>query len=164
MKKIIITMFLFTAFLAVMLTGCATTQNITQFPDGTSVTNVVTKLDPARTAAALRVIVVTGTRIAVTQDPESREYLSKAQLAICTAAAAGQVSPEQLKSAVDATGIKELKTPEAQVAISSVYGIYQAYYGDVVAQKLNQNEWLVPVLAAICEGLSDGLTTDAPVP
>lgn len=140
------------------ITGCMTERNVITSPDGTSVTNTVTKLDPVRTGKAIKAIITPATTFAVNEVPEARPYLEKAQVAICTAAAAGKYSPEELKAAVDATGINEIKTPEVQAAIQSVYGIYDAYYGDVLFQKLNQNEWLIPVLTSICQSLKDGLS------
>lgn len=151
--------FLLSAFL---FTGCVSTRTISTDANGVSQTNTVTHLDPQRTANAIQAIIPPAVQLAVAEQPAAREYIVKAQIAVCTAAAAGNLTPDQLKAAVDATGVKELQTPEAQAAISAVFGIYQAYYGDVVAQKLNQNQWLQPVLSAICKGLSDGLAA-APV-
>jgi hypothetical protein len=145
------------------LTGCITQQHVTTLPDGTSVTNVVKKLDPQRTAKAIKAIIPPAVTFAVKQEPSSRVYIAKAQAAICFSAAAGKFSPEELKAAIEATGIKEIQTPEVEAALQAVYGIYDAYYGDVIAQKLNQNEWLIPVLTAMCDGLTDGLT-NAPAP
>jgi hypothetical protein len=143
-------------------TGCMTEQHVTTAPDGTSVTNTVTKLDPARTSKAIHAIITPATSLAVSEEPKVRPYVEKAQVAICTAAAAGKYSPDELKAAINATGINEIKTPEVQAALQSVYGIYDAYFGDVVAQKLNQNDWLIPVLSSICESLKDGLAPPAP--
>lgn len=146
-----------------LTTGCTTTQQITHWPDGTSTTNAVKQLDPQKTASAIRFIIPSAVTIAVAHEPSAREYIAKAQVAICFAASAGQTSPDQLKAAVNATGVREIQTPEAQTAITAVYGIYEAYYGDVIAQKLDQNQWLIPVLRAICDGLTEGLA-NAPVP
>jgi hypothetical protein len=153
-----------TIALAFAIAGCTTTTKITNNPDGTSVTNTVTHLDPQRTSTVIKAIIPPAVVLAVNQEPATRQYLEKAQIAVCAAASAGKFSPDELRAAIDATGVKEIQTPEVQAAIQSIYGIYEAYYGDVVAAKLNGNEWLVPVLTAICDGLRDGLAASPAAP
>ncbi len=162
MKKLITILGI--ALAAMVIVGCSTTEKVITLPDGSTATNTTTRLDPVRTSNAIKAILPTAVTFAISQEPSSRVYIEKAQLAVCATASAGKFSPDELKAAIEATGVKEIQTPEVQTAIQAIYGIYQAYYGDVVAAKLNQNEWLVPVLSAICDGLRDGLNASKPQP
>ena len=128
-----------------LLTGCVTT------PTGQR------QLDPQRTAAVIKTIVPPATRYAIAKEPQCRQWLVDVKVAICTLSESGKVTPDDLKTAVASTGINEIQTPESQAAIQAVYGIYEAYFADVTAQKLDQVQWLSPVLNAICDGLNDGL-------
>jgi hypothetical protein len=160
-NKTMIIATLFACALTLTQTGCKTTQTVTLWPDGTATTNTVTRIDPQRTTNAINAIITAGVKVAIATEPKASYYIAKVQVAVCTVANSGNLTPENLRAAVDATGIKELKAEEVQVAIASIYGIYQFYYGEVVSHQLNQSQWLVPVLQSICDSLSNGLALSA---
>lgn len=138
------------AFALMMATGCRTVTNA----DGST----TQQLDPQRTANVIRAIVPPAVKIAEAQKPEVKKYLIDVQVVTCALTSSTNVSPASLKAAVESTGIKEIETPEIEATIQSIYAIYSAYYGDVVAQKLPAQEWCVPVLKAICDGVTEGLS------
>jgi hypothetical protein len=149
----------------ITLTGCVTKQTVTQTSPGVFATNTVTTIDPVRTSAAIHSIVPGGVELAVSKAPNVRPYIVDAQVAICSLTDSTNLSPDALKAVVAQTGIQQIQTPEIETVIASVYGLYSAYYGDVINQQLDKNAQtaaLVPVLQAICESLGEGLAQSAP--
>lgn len=153
---------LLSIFVSLMIcsSGCTTNKTVTSNADGNPATTKGTTLDPERTAEVIRAIIPAAVRLAIAREPDSRVWIHDAQLAVCAISDSKKVSPKDLKRAVKQSGVQQLQTPEAQAAIEAVYGIYTAYYGDVINQNLSaraQTAALVPVLKAICESLSEGL-------
>jgi hypothetical protein len=152
---------LIVAALLLPLTACKTTEKTIVWPDGSTTTEQVRQFDPDRTAQAVRAIVPSAVKLAIAKEPKARGYIEKAQLAVCSIVAAQKdLSPESLRLAVKATGLNDLETPEVQAAVATVYGIYQAYFSDVLQQQFSDNETmqnLSVVLLAVCDALSEGL-------
>ena len=152
------------AIILTFCSGCKTTTTVSQGPDGSSVTNSVTTIDPARTSAVIKAIIPPAVRLAVTKEPKSYKWITDAQIAICALSASTNVTPALLKAVVtQATG--QAPTPEVQATAESIYGIYAAYWQDVVLAKTDQNAQLAalrPVLEALCESLTIGLAGVTP--
>ena len=138
-------------FAGMFITGCASQTGSTAI-----------QINPQSTASVIHAIVPPAVRLAVAKQPESAKWILDAQVVICSLSSSTNVSPASLKAAVASTGIKEIQTPEIEATIESIYGLYSAYYADVVAQKLNANQWCGPVLQAICESLTQGLNPPTP--
>src|SRR5690349_7388698 len=148
MKKIILIIGV-VSLTAITFTGCVTKQVVNQRPvvttnpDGSTVTNIVsttnsvTTIDPVRTSNAIRAIVPPAVKLTITESTNARPIITDIKIVICGLASTTHVSPEDLKIAVDSTGIKSIQTPEIEAAIQTVYAIYSAYYGDVVNERLS---------------------------
>ena len=137
-------------------TGCRT---VTSTEVANGATNIVTRteLDPQKTASAIRAGIPAGVILALQKDPESEVYLRAAAIVLRAAAARGEYDPDQVQQTLQAMPVSELRTPEATAAISAAMGLYRAYLGDVVGAKLEAEEWAVPILKAIADGLWDAL-------
>lgn len=158
---------LFIAIASFGLVGCTTVENHTTNPDGSITTNFVKTIDAQRTATAIRNVVPPAVSLACLESTNARPYISDARVAICALADSGKVTPQDLKGAVDSSGVKSIQTPEIEVAITTVYGIYSAYYGDVINQQLSKNAQtaaLVPVLQALCDAIGQGLNQPQEIP
>lgn len=115
------------------------------------------QLDPQRTAGVIRAIVPPAVRLAVAKYPDTTKWFLDAKVVICALSTSTNVSPSDLKTAIKSIGVREIQTPEINATIEAVYGIYSAYYADVVRQKLPAQQWCSPVLSALCESLGQGL-------
>lgn len=134
------------AAMLVLLPGCKTTPDSKPIP-----------LDPQRTSQAIRVIITAAVPFAVQKDSNCVPYLRMVQQTLTLACDNNVYDPDLLAEQLKLSSAKELKTPEAQAATQAIVAIYRIYYGDVVSAKLNQTDWMKPVLKGIIGGLQDSL-------
>jgi hypothetical protein len=137
-------------------TGCKTTATTT-VSGGVTNTVQTTSLDPERTAGVIQALVPAGVALAAEKDTNSIAYFRASSILLHALVDNGATDPAQVKATLDTISVKELRTPEAAAVTQAALGIYQAYFADVVARKLDNNQWLVPVLTAIAEGIDAGL-------
>lgn len=137
--------------------GCKTSEVITKNPDGTSVTNTVNRFDAQKAVNAITISVPAATRLSVARYPQAKPYLLDAVTVIRGLTSSSKLDPASLHAAIATTRIRELQSDDVQAAIDTVAALYKAYYGDVVEQKLNQVDNLVPILNAIADGIETGL-------
>jgi hypothetical protein len=106
-----------------------------------------------KVAAILKGTAASGVVLAYTKDPNSTPYFKAAALALGKFATGSDLSPTALQLALQETGIRELKTPEAAIAMNLVISIYEAFWGDLVRDQVSAN----PPLKITLQGLVDGL-------
>jgi hypothetical protein len=144
---------------ALVMTGCKSTQTITRNPDGTSVTNTVNTFDVQKAVNAITIAVPGTVRLSVARYPQVEPYLRDTVTAIRLLTSGNKYDPASLHAAIATTHIRELQSDDVQAAIDTIAGLYKAYYGDVVEQKLNQVDSLVPILNAIADSIEIGLAS-----
>lgn len=132
---------------SLLLTGCATTQNGAA-PSQTQV---------QATAAAVEAASQIGVFFAVRSEPDSKGYFEVAATIIGIAIADGAYDPAALKKSLEDMTVNELKEPEALLAITTALNVYEAYFGQAVSQKLDQNVYVKPVLNALKRGIEFGI-------
>ena len=141
------------------LTGCSTVQNA----NGT----VTRQFDANKTVSVLHAIIPPAVRFATTTAPQYRVLIVDAQVAACTLVGSSNVTPANIKVVFDQTGINSIKTPEIEGVTATVYGIYSAFYDDLVTAHLPQNEIMTDmtiVLQGLCDALTQGLALSSPIP
>ena len=148
MKKIT-TLILTACFAVTMLTGCKTTSG------GTTV-------DPVATGAMVQALATAGASFAVTKDKNAEGYLKAAAIICRTAANSGQYDPVEIQKVIDKMTVNELQTPEIKACLVAVFGVYKSYWGAAVSQKLDQAQWVKPVLLGIADGIDVGVTIPFP--
>lgn len=172
MRKFIVstTLALATAFIIGCTPGCttATTATVSSSTNSTgtvtSTTNVVTSnvLNLNATTNFIALIVPPAVRLAVAKEPKAVPYLKDFVTAIALMSNTN-LSPAALSNVLASTGIAALNTPEVTAAVDVVVGLYTQYYGNVVAQKLDQVAYLVPILQSIATAITAGLPTTASI-
>jgi hypothetical protein len=153
------TQIMLAAALGLMLAGCSTV---------TSPTGVVTQtFDAQKTASVMRAVIPPAVQFADANAPQYAQYIVAAQVVTCGLVGSTNVTPTAIQTALNATGINEIKTPEIEGVTATVYGIYTAFYADLVTAHLPQSEIVTNtsiVLQAVCDSLTQGLGTNvAPV-
>ncbi len=144
----------------VLFTGCATGPQVVTNPDGSTVTNTVRHFDPVKTAKVMHQIIPPAVRYADATVPQYRPLIVDAQVAACALVGSTNVTPENIKAVFAQTGINDVQSPEIQGVTVTVYGLYSAFYDDLVTAHLPQNEIVFDmriVLQGICDSLSAGL-------
>ena len=97
-----------------------------------------------------------GTEQGVRADTNSVVYFHMVQQAITLAIASGNLNPASIRESISEVGY--IPSPEVNSGIVGTLAIYQAFAGNVAAQKLNDaSPYLVPMLAAIVAGIEAGL-------
>ena len=150
----------------VLTTGCKTTSTVTVHPDGSSTTNTVTHFDATSTVKVMHQIIPPAVKYADQATPQYQQYIVDAQVAACSLVGSTNVTPDALKSVMESTGINGIKTPEIEGVVTSVYGIYSAFYDDLVTAHLPQNQIvdsMTVLLQGLCDSLTEGLNSSPPV-
>jgi len=147
------------AALAVWLTGCTTTSQVTTTATG-SVTNNVTTLDTNKVVNAINIAVPAAVRIAVAKEPKVAPYLQDVVLAIALATGSGNITPQAIEAAVKSAGVNELKTPEALSAVDAAVAIYQGAYSQQVNAWVNRSADLSVILQALSGAIQRGLSPE----
>ncbi len=136
-----------------VLSGCKTTAT---GPAGTPIsitdTNAVNKL-----SAALRMTIGVGTTIAIEKRTNSVQYFRLSSAVLSSLILSGDHSPAALNAALDAAPVKALSTPDAKLVIAAAESFYLVYYGDWVQNKIGGNYAAETLLAAVRDGINDGL-------
>ncbi len=146
---------------AVLFTGCTTVTTVTPGPGGASVTNQVQHFDPVKVVKVMHQVVPPAVRYANATTPQYRTYIVDAQVAACLLVGSTNVTPANIAAVFAQTGINSIQTPEIEGVTASVYGIYSAFYDDLIAAHLPQTEVVADmtiVLQGICDSLTEGLT------
>lgn len=150
-------------FAAVITTGCMGVQKVSINPiTGISETNTVEQLDPNKVATGLKTIIPGAVKLVPSQ---YRIYVVDAQGAACSLIGSTNVTPDDINAIFNQTGIASIKTPEVEGVTVTIYGIYSAFYDDLVLAHLPQNQIVADmtiVLQGICDSLTTGLNESAP--
>jgi hypothetical protein len=125
------------------VTGCAT----------------LTPTQLARTQAILNATVPIAVEYAVIKETRTIPYFRAAADAIDLAASTGNIDPTKLVASLQALGVKELKTPEAELAIMAGVGIYQVFFAETVSGDVNAVAILHTLAMDIRQGLPPVTTT-----
>lgn len=127
--------------------GCVTNQS------GKTVVDPVTaaKLAPVLQATASSAVV-----FAYSKDTNCVAYLDAVRAAVQEFALQDSLTPGLLQAKINALPIKALKTPSAQLVISPLLSIYQAFFSQYVQAGLSDNTGLRTLLSALVQGIADG--------
>jgi hypothetical protein len=158
MKKLLALSILVTVAIALALgslTGCGSLSN---GPSGqTSVdTNLIDK-----TAVVLRTTTTDLAIIAIEKDKNAASYFRLAASVIDKLLDGGDLSPVTLRKAISGIPVKELQSATARVAITTVLGSYEIYWGDYVRGKIGANYAAATLLKAVKDGISGALPADS---
>lgn len=150
--------FVSAALLALALVGTSSfTTGCTTVGTGTG-TNVTQKVDIDKVALGLQLVTKTGTQVALSQKPGTRVYFVASVEALNTfVLTSTNTSPAALEVALNKLPVAELKSVEAQLAISVAIDAYAMLYGDTAKASISQNEAAVKLLTATRDGISQGL-------
>lgn len=148
------------ALMLLGMAGCATTSTVTVGADGTTTTNTVTILDIPKTTNAINAVVPVAVRLAVEKYPQAKPYFQDVAVAISIFATStnSTFSPAELNAAITNTVNSSSVNADVLSAVDGAVALYQAYYGDALAAKLNFPVWLVPVLQSLSGAINAGLT------
>lgn len=126
--------------------GCVTT------PQGTKT------LDIPRTTNAINAVVPVAVRLAVQKQPAARQYLVDAAAAITLfTSTSATFDPDALNAAIKNAVGNDALSPDALAAIDAAVALYKAYYGDALLVKLNNPDWLLPILQSLSSAITKGL-------
>lgn len=139
------------AFAAALLFtgGCVTATRVG--PDGQ--TNTVQRLDPVKTATAIRIATEAAIPIVLHKEPQTRAYFVQAQTVLTLVLNDAQLDPQPLRELIAQIDGSD----EAWMAVNVALGLYQLYAGDVVSQQLDRNVYLRPVLGAFRDAIATAL-------
>lgn len=145
-----------------LVIGCKTTSNVTTDGTGGVVTNSTVSVDYQNIAnSILKPGAQLGTYFAIRKDPNAKPYFQAVSVALSLFLVGNDYDPATLTSILNNISVKELRTPEAQVAIEAALGIYRTAFGDIVAQKLALNANVSVLLKAFKDGIDAGLASFA---
>lgn len=137
-------------FLFAGCSGCASTGS-----GGTGI-----KFDPAQAAVAIRMVATSGTEFGLLQDPAMRPYLQTAVTALNGLTSTNGFSPDQVRATLENLQVEGEVKPEYVLAIDAAIGLYDTFASQIVANGLNQQQYLGPILAAFRDGIQTGLGAD----
>lgn len=121
-------------------------------------TNGTNTVDIDKIALGVQLAVKTGTQYALTKNPTTRVYFVASVEAINTfLLTSTNTSPAALEVALNNLPVDGIKSPEAQLAISTVLDIYTITYADTAKAAIAQSEAAVKLLTAARDGVSRGL-------
>jgi len=132
----------------VPLAGCSTTAN------GES-TYTVAKA--TQVATAVKGAARSGVVLAWSKDYNSLAYFKAAALVMAKFVTGSDLSPTALQAALQATSVNELKTLEAQLAMNTVFGLYELYWADTVRAKVASNAPLRITIQGFIDGVLLGV-------
>lgn len=144
---------------ATLLTGCVTTQ-----PNQPAISPETIQ----KSAIILKTTVASAVTLAIEKSdgPNARKYAEMGEAVLNTllvSTNAADFHPKNVQDKLTALPIKELKSPEAKVAIFGALGLYEAFYGDYVRLRISGNTNAVIFLTAMRDGVSLALAS-TPVP
>jgi hypothetical protein len=129
--------------------GCRTTTN----PAGV-VTVGGQRIDPIKTGKLVQLAAKYGALEAIRQHPDSRIYFAEAAGGIAIAINSGNYNPTNVTMSLTfVTGNDEVGN-----AIADALTLYQSFFGDLVAAKLDgASPYTVPVLAGLAAGIQQAV-------
>jgi hypothetical protein len=139
------------AGLTTSTTGCKTITNLI----GTNTTQIQSDVMSAATQA---------TTYALNQDAKSRIYFVAATDVLGSFVNSTNSNPASIAAALAALPISQLQSPEAQLAITAILGVYDITYASYVQNAVDQNGMANAVLNGLVQGINAGLAAvPAPV-
>jgi len=106
----------------------------------------------------INTVVPSAVKIGVAKQPKAEPYLRSLVTIIDGFALGKDLTPEALEAAIKSAKVKELETPEALAVANSVVALYKAYYDSAVTQKIAEVKHLTPILEALSNAITKGLT------
>ena len=149
--------------------GCTTTTQVVTGTNGVLVTNVVKTLDTNAVRTTCALVVAVGTPLmpqAVQACPECKVWFGVAAGVInWLLAGGGPLDPDTVAGALAAARVRlpQAEVTEVRAVTEALAGVYHAYAAKVIAQKLDQTQFLRPVLQAIADLLQAGAQAPSPV-
>lgn len=120
---------------------------------GLSSCTTTTQFNPSQAVAVVNAVLPSAVGLAITKKPETKKYFIVLADTISVFALNENLTPDALQNIIDATKIKELETPEAKAALTSLVNLYKTFYGEVISQKLDQKNLKV-LLQAIANDIN----------
>jgi hypothetical protein len=149
------------SLVAVLLTGCVTPQPGQPAIDPQTI---------EKSAIILKTTVASAVTLAIDKTgPNARKYAEMGEAVLNTllvSTNAADYNPKVLQDRLTELPIKELKSPEAKVAVFGALGLYEAFYGDYVRARINGSTNAVIFLTAMRDGVALALASapDTPPP
>lgn len=137
-------------------TGCKSTQAPPPAPGQTNVPPL-SRFDITNAAIAIEGAAEVATLYAIQENPDTRKYFVAAVTALDLALDGGTISPQEVREAI-AQNFEGDAGQEAWLAIVAGLNIYRAYGARVVSERLDQVQYLRPVLMALRTGILHALT------
>lgn len=137
--------------IAVSGSGCRTVSNTNQ-------------VDISTIAAAIKGVAHSATLYAVRKDPKSASYLRAVANGLGTFASQTNHDPASLQAFLDGLPIKQLQTPEAQLAVSIITTAYEVYWIRYPAPVDLRNKEFVKYLEALAAGINLGMSPQPLIP
>lgn len=138
------------AGLAALTTGCVST------PAGGS------SIPPERMAVIAELAAYNGGTLYLQQRPESRPHFEASLAALALLQAGQNATPADVQAALAKLPIRELNSPQGQVAVGSAVILYDAFVREHV--NLDHVAWLRPVVDGLHRGLARALAATASTP
>jgi len=157
MKKLIAVIMSAVLALAVFSTGCVSPGN--GGSGGTNAVPVLTGQQLTNSAILLRTTVRSAMLLVINKNGANAvSYTATARDALSLFLGGTNYTPGALQTTLQKLPVKELKSIEVQLAVSTIIGAYQIYYQDYVASQINGNTVAVVLLTALRDGLADAVT------
>lgn len=137
-------------------TGCKTSSGGTAPPASTNTPNA----NLERTRVAVEVAAETGVIFLLKEKPEARPYIVVAIDAINTAVGNKAVDPQVLRESL--AQLIESDDPDIWIAVTAGLNLYRLYFAGVLTDRLDQNQYALPVLNALAVGMLRGISATAP--
>ena len=106
----------------------------------------------------------TGTILALQKDPYSRVFFVTANATLSQLlATTNTIDPSVLANALEQLPVSQLQTPEAQIALTTIIGVYDIYYQQAVSTTIASNTIAITLITNLQTGIQGGLAA-VPVP
>ena len=104
----------------------------------------------------IKIAAIVGTQQGVRADKNSIEYFQLVEQVLEIALDSGQLDPIALRNTI--AGLPMPDNPDVNNGIVAGLALYQAFFGQVVAQQINDaSPYLRPALSALHDGIAAGL-------
>lgn len=110
-----------------------------------------------KSAVVFRTAVGDSVILAKDRNAGSAAYFALGKTILDSFITGSDFSPATLRKALQAIPVKELQSAEARIAINTIAGLYEIYWGDYVRGQVAGNAIAVKLLTAARDGLVDGL-------
>jgi hypothetical protein len=106
----------------------------------------------------IKIAATIGTQQGVKADTNSVLYFSAVEQALTLALDAGQITPAQIQTELDAVDANMPNAADVSGGVQAGLTLYQAFFGAVVSQNISDaSPYLVPALTALRDGIIAGL-------